>query len=109
MGCVSIGKRSSSKGLLTCWGNLKGLTSVMSFIQREDSDCKTLGSMTVFINIGNAKKLYTCLQSTVAEIWNGLIYPLVLIIVPISRARLAKWSLPFLRTPSLVSPLPSLH
>ena len=68
-----------------------------------------LGSMDVIIYIANVKKPYACLQSTVAKIWNGLIYPLVLIIVPISLARLASWSLPFPRTPSLVSPLPSLH
>ena len=74
MGCVSKGKRSSSMGLLTCWGSIKGLTSFMSFSQKENFDHKMLGSMNVIIYIANAKKLYTCLQSTVAKIWNGSIY-----------------------------------
>lgn len=75
MGCVSKGKRrSSSMGLLTCWGNIKGLTSVMSFSQKENFDPKTLGSMNVIIYMANAKKLYTCLQSRLAKIWNGSIY-----------------------------------
>ena len=74
MVCVSKGKRrSSSMGLLICWGNIKGLTSVMSFSQKENLDLKTLGSMNVIIYIANAKKLYACLQSTVTKIWNGLI------------------------------------
>ena len=55
-------------------GNRMGLTSDMSFIQREKFDCKALGLVEVIIvYIADGQKaIHVSSQSTVAAIWNGL-------------------------------------
>ena len=55
-------------------GNTKGLTSVMSFIQEEDSVCKALGLLEGTIYIANGQKAtHVSSHSIVAENWNRLL------------------------------------